>query len=112
MSEQIILEVKFNDKLQSIFLDDYRIGGCKWNDIDNGKTIKLYIKKQDLLHALKLEAEQVKKRAVEEFVVKAVDTLDEMGMERSSEYNDGYDDGVADCITNIKSLLQEFCKNA
>lgn len=29
-------------------------------------------------------------------------------MERSSEYNDGYDDGVADCITNIKSRLTEL----
>ena len=29
-------------------------------------------------------------------------------MERSSEYNDGYDDGVTDCITNIKSLITEL----
>ena len=29
-------------------------------------------------------------------------------MERSSEYNDGYDDGVTDCITNIKSRLTEL----
>lgn len=53
--EQVVLEVKFNDKLQSIFLNNIRIGGVKWNDIDNGQYIKLYINKQDLLHELHKE---------------------------------------------------------
>lgn len=47
-------------------------------------------------------------QAVREFANNIIDLLDEMGMERSSEYNDGYDDGVADCITNIKSRLTEL----
>lgn len=49
-----------------------------------------------------------KKQAVKEFASNIIDLLDEMGMERSSEYNDGYDDGVADCITNIKSRLTKL----
>lgn len=48
------------------------------------------------------------KQAVKEFASNIIDLLGEMGMERSSEYNDGYDDGVADCITNIKSRLTEL----
>lgn len=47
-------------------------------------------------------------QAVKEFASNIIDLLGEMGMERSSEYNDGYDDGVADCITNIKSRLTEL----
>lgn len=48
------------------------------------------------------------KQAVKEFASNMIDLLGEMGMERSSEYNDGYDDGVADCITNIKSQSTEL----
>lgn len=48
------------------------------------------------------------KQSVKEFAGNIIELLDEMGMERSSEYNDGYDDGVADCITNIKSRLTEL----
>ena len=49
-----------------------------------------------------------KKQAVREFAEKIISVLDEMGMERSSEYNDGYNDSVADCITNIKSCFKEL----
>lgn len=48
------------------------------------------------------------KQAVKEFAGNIIELFDEMGMERSSEYNDGYDDGVVDCITNIKSRLTEL----
>lgn len=55
-----------------------------------------------------LEIESAAQQAVKEFAGNIIELLDEMGMERSSEYNDGYDDGVADCITNIKSLITEL----
>lgn len=48
------------------------------------------------------------KQTIKEFANSVIDLLDEMCMERSGEYNDGYDDGVADCITNIKSKITEL----
>lgn len=75
-------------------------------------------REEDLIHAdenvsrrewnVALAEKEIKKQAVEEFVNNVIDLFDEMGMKRSSEYNDGYDDGVADCITNIRSRLIEL----
>ncbi len=64
-------------------------------------TKKMEVKKS-------FEIESAVQKAVKEFAGNIIELLDEMGMERSSEYNDGYDDWVADCITNIKSLITEL----
>lgn len=54
MSE-IDLRVRFNNKLHSIILNDYRIGGCKWNDIENGKCIEYPVNKEDIVIALGID---------------------------------------------------------
>lgn len=51
MSE-IDLRVRFNNKLYSVVLNDYRIGGCKWNDIEHGKYIEFPVNKEDVFVAL------------------------------------------------------------
>ena len=51
-NEIVKLEVKYNNKLQSICMNDFRIGGCKWNDIDNGSFLTLTINKKDLIDQL------------------------------------------------------------
>lgn len=51
MSE-INLRVRFNNKLYSIVLNDYRVSGCKWNDIEHGKCIEFPVNKEDVFVAL------------------------------------------------------------
>lgn len=73
MSE-LDLRVRFNNKLHSIILNDYRIGGCKWNDIEYGKCIEYPVNKEDIVIALgidktiaKLEQElaEIKEKAID-----------------------------------------------
>lgn len=63
----------------SIILNDYRIGGCKWNDIDNEKSnvIITDVEREDILIALGINEQSheltVTKKALElvcEWVVK------------------------------------------
>lgn len=49
------LRVRFNNKLHSIILNDYRIGGCKWNDIEYGKCIEYPVNKEDIVIALGID---------------------------------------------------------
>lgn len=49
---KIDLRIRNNNKLYSIVLDDYRIGGCKWNDIEHGKCIEFPVNKEDVFVAL------------------------------------------------------------
>ena len=51
-NEIVKLEVKYNNKLQSICMNCFRIGGVKWNDIDNGSFLTLTINKKDLIDQL------------------------------------------------------------
>lgn len=51
-NEIVKLEVKYNDKLQSICMNCFRIGGVKWNDIDNGSFLTLTLNKKDLINQL------------------------------------------------------------
>lgn len=54
MSE-IYLRVRLNNKLHSIILNDYRIGGCKWNDIEHGECIEYPVNKEDIAIALGID---------------------------------------------------------
>lgn len=49
---KIDLRIRNNNKLYSIVLNDYRIGGCKWNDIEHGKCIEFPVNKEDVFVAL------------------------------------------------------------
>ena len=49
------LRVRFNNKLHSIILNDYRIGGCKWNDVEYGKCIEYPVNKEDIVIALGID---------------------------------------------------------
>ena len=49
------LRVRFNNKLHSIILNDYRIGGCKWNDIKYGECIEYPVNKEDIVIALGID---------------------------------------------------------
>lgn len=51
-NEFVKIEVKYNNKAQSIVMNDWRIGGCKWNDVDNGKFLTLLVNKKDLINEL------------------------------------------------------------
>jgi chromosome segregation ATPase len=51
-NEFVKIEVKYNNKAQSIVMNDWRIGGCKWNDVDNGKFLTLLVNKKDLMNEL------------------------------------------------------------
>lgn len=90
--------LKFDMKLIASKLIRAGYGDIKQyqEEIEHLQT-ELSHREEDLVHA-----------TVREFASNIIDLLDEMGMERSSEYNDGYDDGVADCITNIKSQITEL----
>lgn len=52
MMSKIDLRIRNNNKLYSIVLNDYRIGGCKWNDIEHGKCIEFPVNKEDVFVAL------------------------------------------------------------
>lgn len=55
LDARIDLKNKFN---YSISLDDYRIGGMKWNDVDNGRNFVFSANKQDILDALHINQTQ------------------------------------------------------
>lgn len=55
LDARIDLKNKFN---YSISLDDYRIGGMKWNDVDNGRNFEFSVNKQDILDALHINQTQ------------------------------------------------------
>lgn len=55
LGARIDLKNKFN---YSISLDDYRIGGMKWNDVDNGRNFVFSVNKQDILDALHINQTQ------------------------------------------------------
>lgn len=52
MSDRLVLKVRFNDKLESALLNDYRITGIKWNDVDNGHYLEITVSKKDILSAI------------------------------------------------------------
>ena len=56
LDARIDLKNKFN---YSIALDDYRIGGMKWNDVDNGRNFEFSVNKQDILDALHINQTQI-----------------------------------------------------
>lgn len=61
MSEKIILELKFDTKNKynySVSCNDYRVGGIKWNDIDNGIYHKIEIDNEDLFYTLNINPNQ------------------------------------------------------
>lgn len=52
---KIDLRIRNNNKLHSIILNDYRIGGCKWNDIEHGECIEYPVNKEDIVIALGID---------------------------------------------------------
>lgn len=46
------LAVRYNDKLESVCINDYRVNGVKWNDVENGRYLATSIKLDDVLKAL------------------------------------------------------------
>ena len=61
MSEKIKLDARIDLKNKfnySISLDDYRIGGMKWNDVDYGRNFEFSVNKQDILDALHINPNQ------------------------------------------------------
>ena len=76
-NEFVRIEVKYNDKLQSIVMNDWRIGGCKWNDIDNGKFITLLVNKKDLINQLGVNKQisDLEAKLAESFTEKDVEGL-------------------------------------
>lgn len=50
--EKLHLRIKYNSRLQSIVLNDIRISGCKWNDVDYANFLFAIINKNELLEAI------------------------------------------------------------
>ncbi|WP_300924545.1 hypothetical protein [uncultured Clostridium sp.] len=108
--EQVILEVKFNNKLQSIFLNDWRVGGCKWNDVDGGQYLKLYLNKKDLLERVaildKERANKIKK--YENALRKACEIIYELNDYCGNCSLESEDKCDQDCIRwRVKYFLEE-----
>ena len=68
MNEKIILELKFDTKNKynySVSCNDYRVGGVKWNDVENGEYHKVDINVEDLLYTTKLLTSNQNQKAIE-----------------------------------------------
>ena len=99
----IELDIKFNDDLQSIILNGTRIGGVKWGDIDNGKSLKLYVNKDALLNELQVIDNT--HYIDENKILTALETIDEyMAMNAD---DDIYVDACNDCASSIRDVLKE-----
>lgn len=47
--ELLVLDGRINDKMHSIFIDDLRVSGSKWNDVEGGIQFKYLIDAEELL---------------------------------------------------------------
>ena len=68
MDDKIVLELKLNRKnkfLYSVSCNDYRVGGVKWNDVENGEYHKVDINVEDLLYTTKLLTSNQNQKAIE-----------------------------------------------
>lgn len=70
MSDRLVLKVRFNDKLESALLNDYRITGIKWNDVDNGHYLEITVSKKDILSAISAGEFKETKTALESINLK------------------------------------------
>lgn len=109
--EKIMLEVKFNKILQSVFLNDFRVGGCKWNDIDNGQVIKLSVNMEDLFHELK-KTECFKKyitQTVKEFAEKLKADLNNAYVNATNPFQAGKNAGIDNALILIDECIEKSC---
>ena len=99
----IELDVKFDGSLQSIVLNGTHIGGVKWGDIDNGKTLKLYVNKDALLNELQVIDNT--HYIDENKILTALEIIDEyIAMNADDEI---YVDACNDCASSIRDALKE-----
>ena len=99
----IELDVKFDGNLQSIVLNGTRIGGIKWGDIDNGKTLKLYVNKDAILNELQVIDNT--HYIDENKILIALETINEYMATNADDYI--YVDACNDCANSIRNVLKE-----
>lgn len=104
----IELDVKFDGNLQSIVLNGTRIGGVKWGDIDNGKTLKLYVNKDAILNELQVIDNT--HYIDENKILIALETINEYMATNADDYI--YVDACNDCANSIRDVLKESTTSA
>lgn len=80
------LAVRYNDKLESVCINDYRVNGVKWNDVENGRYLATSIKLDDVLKALGVYKEIADLQHRLEVAEKALDNLYEKFKTVAVEY--------------------------
>lgn len=67
--DKLKLEVKYKNKICfSVALNDYRVGGIKWNSVESNRVLSLYAYREDVLDALNMTKDFLKlKQKIKDF---------------------------------------------